>query len=78
MRISSSKSMNSLKNETVSKKKWRIKQSCRDRILKIPEAQAKIKELEEKWEHMKENGTLLKNQVDEDLVAEIFKRNGPV
>ena len=42
--------------------------------LKIPEAAKKIKELEEKWENMKKAGVLLKNEVDEDLVASILSK----
>lgn len=41
---------------------------------KIPALNAKISELEAKWEEMKKNGVLLKNEVDEDLVASILSK----
>ena len=41
---------------------------------KIPEANTKIKELEAKWEEMKKGGALLKNEVDEDMVAGILSK----
>ena len=41
---------------------------------KIPEANTKIKELEAKWEEMKKGGVLLKNEVDEDMVAGILSK----
>ncbi|ASM34894.1 chaperone ClpB [Campylobacter sputorum subsp. bubulus] len=72
---SSKKSIDSLKNEAnLAKRNGELNKAAEIEYGKIPEAQAKIKELEEKWEHMKENGTLLKNQVDEDLVAGILSK----
>lgn len=41
---------------------------------KIPTAQAQLKELEDRWEKMCENGVLLKNRVDEESVAEILSK----
>ena len=40
----------------------------------IPELEAKIKENEEKWSKMQENGTLLRNFVDEEAIASIVSR----
>ncbi|MGP1506674.1 MAG: ATP-dependent Clp protease ATP-binding subunit, partial [Campylobacter sp.] len=41
---------------------------------KIPTAQAQLKDLENRWEKMCENGVLLKNRVDEESVAEILSK----
>ena len=41
---------------------------------KILEAANRQKELEKKWDEMKKSGVLLKNQVDEELVAEILSK----
>lgn len=41
---------------------------------KIPAAQAQLKDLENRWEKMCENGVLLKNRVDEESVAEILSK----
>ena len=38
------------------------------------EKNTKIKELEAKWEEMKKGGVLLKNEVDEDMVAGILSK----
>lgn len=71
----SKKSIDSLKNEAnLAKRNGELNKAAEIEYGKIPEAEAKIKELENKWEHMKENGTLLKNQVDEDLVAGILSK----
>ncbi|MEJ2437888.1 MAG: AAA family ATPase, partial [Sulfurovaceae bacterium] len=40
----------------------------------IPEEQKKLDALEEKWEKMQEQGTLLKNSVDEEMIASIISR----
>ncbi|RXJ54605.1 ATP-dependent Clp protease ATP-binding subunit [Candidatus Marinarcus aquaticus] len=40
----------------------------------IPELEAKIKENENKWAMMVENGTLLRNSVDEDSIAAIVSK----
>lgn len=40
----------------------------------IPELEAKIKENENKWASMVENGTLLRNSVDEDSIAAIVSK----
>lgn len=41
---------------------------------KIPSLEKELLNLEEKWKNMSENGVLLKNQVDEDLVAGILSK----
>lgn len=40
----------------------------------IPEEEAKLTALEEKWNEMMKNGTLLKNSVDEEMIASIVSR----
>jgi ATP-dependent Clp protease ATP-binding subunit ClpB len=41
---------------------------------KIPELETKVKEYEDKWANMTNEGTLLKNSVDEDAIAKIISR----
>ncbi len=41
---------------------------------KIPSLEKEVEILEDKWKKMSENGVLLKNQVDEDLVAGILSK----
>jgi len=41
---------------------------------KIPELEQKLKQLNEQWERMQEEGTLLKNSVDEEAIAKIVSR----
>jgi len=40
----------------------------------IPAEEKKLKELEEKWARMQKEGTLLKNSVDEEMIASIISR----
>lgn len=40
----------------------------------IPEEQKRLDALEDKWEKMQEQGTLLKNSVDEEMIASIISR----
>jgi len=40
----------------------------------IPSEEAKLKSLEDKWSQMQKDGTLLKNFVDEDMIASIISR----
>ena len=40
----------------------------------IPQEEAKLKALEEQWKEMMKNGTLLKNSVDEEMIASIVSR----
>jgi len=41
---------------------------------KIPELEQKLKQLNEQWERMQDEGTLLKNSVDEEAIAKIVSR----
>ena len=41
---------------------------------KIPQLESKLKELDEQWERMQKEGTLLKNAVDEEMIAKIVSR----
>ncbi len=41
---------------------------------KIPELQEEIKAIKEKWQKMEEEGTLLKNSVDEEAIAQIISK----
>ena len=69
------KQIDSLKNEAnLAKSKGDLSKAAEIEYGKIPAAQAKVKELEDKWEAMKEQGVLLKNRVDEDAVAEILSK----
>ena len=69
------KSIDSLKNEAeLAKRASNFEKAAAIEYSKIPSAQAKITELEAKWEQMKKDGVLLKNEVDEDLVAEILSK----
>jgi ATP-dependent Clp protease ATP-binding subunit ClpB len=40
----------------------------------IPAAQKQLEELEERWAQMRKEGTLLKNSVDEEMIASIISR----
>ncbi|MCB4742966.1 MAG: AAA family ATPase [Sulfurovum sp.] len=40
----------------------------------IPKKQSELKSFEEKWTHMMREGTLLKNSVDEEMIASIISR----
>ncbi|WP_086295922.1 ATP-dependent Clp protease ATP-binding subunit [Campylobacter devanensis] len=44
------------------------------RYSQIPQAQKSIEELESKWKEMKKDGVLLRNEVDEDMVAGILSK----
>lgn len=69
------KQIDTLKNEAnLAKQKGDLSKAAEIEYGKIPETQAKVKELENKWEAMKEQGVLLKNRVDEDAVAEILSK----
>lgn len=69
------KSIDSLKKEAeLAKRASNFEKAAEIEYSKIPSAQAKITELEAKWEQMKKDGVLLKNEVDEDLVAEILSK----
>ena len=69
------KQIDSLKNEAnLAKRNGDLSKAAEIEYGKIPAANAKVKELEIKWEEMKEQGVLLKNRVDEDTVAEILSK----
>ncbi|PPB60077.1 ATP-dependent Clp protease ATP-binding subunit [Campylobacter hyointestinalis] len=69
------KQIESLKNEAeLAKRNNAYEKAAEIEYGKIPEASAKIKELEAKWEEMKKSGVLLKNEVDEDMVAGILSK----
>lgn len=69
------KQIESLKNEAeLAKRNNAYEKAAEIEYGKIPEAGAKIKELEAKWEEMKKGGVLLKNEVDEDMVAGILSK----
>ena len=69
------KSIDALKNEAeLARRGGSYEKAAEIEYSKIPEANAKIKELEAKWEDMQKAGVLLKNEVDEDLVAEILSK----
>ncbi|TWO21447.1 ATP-dependent Clp protease ATP-binding subunit [Campylobacter hyointestinalis] len=69
------KQIESLKNEAeLAKRNNAYEKAAEIEYGKIPEASAKIKELEAKWEEMKKGWVLLKNEVDEDMVAGILSK----
>ncbi|EHO8054895.1 TPA: AAA family ATPase [Campylobacter coli] len=72
---SKKKEIDSLKNEAVfAKNKGEFQKAAELEYGKIPECEKEVANLEEKWKKMSENGVLLKNQVDEDLVAGILSK----
>ncbi|OOX94467.1 AAA family ATPase [Campylobacter coli] len=69
------KEIDSLKNEAVfAKNKGEFQKAAELEYGKIPECEKEVANLEEKWKKMSESGVLLKNQVDEDLVAGILSK----
>ncbi|QKF64769.1 ATP-dependent Clp protease ATP-binding subunit [Campylobacter corcagiensis] len=69
------KSVDSLKNEAeLARRNGDLNKAAEIEYGKIPNKQNEIKSLEEKWNKMQENGTLLKNEVDENLVAGILSK----
>lgn len=69
------KSIENLKNEAVNaKRNGELSKAAEIEYGKIPSESAKVTQLEQKWEQMKENGVLLKNSVDEELVAGILNK----
>ncbi|MBZ8186352.1 ATP-dependent Clp protease ATP-binding subunit [Campylobacter coli] len=69
------KEIDNLKNEAVfAKNKGEFQKAAELEYGKIPECEKEVANLEEKWKKMSENGVLLKNQVDEDLVAGILSK----
>ncbi|MCX2682574.1 AAA family ATPase [Campylobacter sp. MIT 21-1685] len=69
------KEIDSFKNEAVvAKHKGDFQKAAELEYGKIPSLNKEVQELEEKWQKMSEAGVLLKNQVDEDLVAGILSK----
>ncbi|TDJ80642.1 ATP-dependent Clp protease ATP-binding subunit [Campylobacter volucris] len=69
------KEIDNLKSEAIfAKNKGDFQKAAEIEYGKIPECEKEVIGLEEKWKKMSENGVLLKNQVDEDLVAGILSK----
>lgn len=69
------KSVDSLKNEAeMARRNGDLNKAAEIEYGKIPAKENEIKAFEEKWAKMQENGTLLKNEVDENLVAGILSK----
>lgn len=69
------KNIESLKNEANNaKRNGELNKAAEIEYGKIPAQSAKVTRLEQKWENMKEAGVLLKNQVDEEMVAGILSK----
>lgn len=69
------KEIDSLKNEAnLAKSKGEFQRAAEIEYGKIPNLEKELDENDEKWRKMSEAGVLLKNQVDEDLVAGILSK----
>ncbi|MDO5045923.1 ATP-dependent Clp protease ATP-binding subunit [Campylobacter sp.] len=69
------KEIDSLKNEAeIARRNGDLQKAAEIEYGKILDASNRQKELEIKWEEMKKAGVLLKNQVDEELVAGILSK----
>ena len=69
------KEIDSLKSEAeIARRNGDLQRAAEIEYGKILEADNRQKELEKKWDEMKKSGVLLKNQVDEELVAEILSK----
>ncbi len=69
------KEIDLLKNEASSAKaRGEFQKAAELEYGKIPSLEKEVEILEDKWKKMSENGVLLKNQVDEDLVAGILSK----
>ena len=69
------KEIDSLKSEAeIARRNGDLQRAAEIEYGKILEAANRQKELEKKWDEMKKGGVLLKNQVDEELVAEILSK----
>ena len=72
---SKKKDIDSLKNEAnLAKSKGDFQKVAEIEYGQIPNLEKELKSLEDKWQKMSEEGVLLKNQVDEDLVALILSK----
>ncbi|NDJ26461.1 ATP-dependent chaperone ClpB [Campylobacter sp. MIT 12-8780] len=69
------KEIDTLKNEaSLAKAKGEFQKAAELEYGKIPALEKEVKDYDEKWRAMSEAGVLLKNQVDEDLVAGILSK----
>jgi len=69
------KEIDSLKSEAeIARRNGDLQRAAEIEYGKILEAANRQKDLEKKWDEMKKSGVLLKNQVDEELVAEILSK----
>lgn len=69
------KEIDLLKNEaSLAKARGEFQKAAELEYGKIPSLEKEVEILEYKWKKMSENGVLLKNQVDEDLVAGILSK----
>ncbi|EAJ5193433.1 AAA family ATPase [Campylobacter jejuni] len=69
------KEIDLLKNEaSLAKARGEFQKVAELEYGKIPNLEKEVEILEDKWKKMSENGVLLKNQVDEDLVAGILSK----
>ncbi|EFR2727337.1 AAA domain-containing protein [Campylobacter jejuni] len=69
------KEIDLLKNEaSLAKTRGEFQKAAELEYGKIPSLEKEVEILEDKWKKMSENGVLLKNQVDEDLVAGILSK----
>lgn len=69
------KQIDSLKNEAnLAKNKGEFQRAAELEYGQIPSLNKEVSELESKWQKMSEAGVLLKNEVDEDLVAGILSK----
>ncbi|MEA8983289.1 ATP-dependent Clp protease ATP-binding subunit [Campylobacter jejuni] len=69
------KEIDMLKNEaSLAKARGEFQKAAELEYGKIPSLEKEVEVLEDKWKKMSENGVLLKNQVDEDLVAGILSK----
>ncbi|EIE1465176.1 AAA family ATPase [Campylobacter upsaliensis] len=69
------KEIDSLKNEAnLAKNKGEFQKAAELEYGQIPALEKEVLSLEEKWQLLSQNGVLLKNKVDEDLVAGILSK----
>ncbi|MFK0426645.1 ATP-dependent Clp protease ATP-binding subunit [Campylobacter jejuni] len=69
------KEIDLLKNEaSLAKARGEFQKAAELEYEKIPSLEKEVENVEDKWKKMSENGVLLKNQVDEDLVAGILSK----
>ncbi len=64
-----------LKNKAmIAKRESKFEEAAKIEYGEIPELENKIKENEQKWQQMQEQGTLLRNSVDEESIATIVSK----